>query len=161
MTEDRIITAVEVTSGEKSDGKYLKGLVQSTKSNGIELTEIIAGRAYSPKENLEYLKEEKILAITKLNPVISNGNRKDDKFEYVNDADMVMCQAGELSYRKNYENKKYMHKNTRGQKNDRIRFYFDIRKCKKCCLRNHYLKEGAKTKSYTITLLSEVHKQQK
>ena len=34
MTEDRIITAAVVTSGEKNDGKQLSGLVEKSKAAG-------------------------------------------------------------------------------------------------------------------------------
>ena len=37
MTEERIITAATVTSGEKHDGKQLKELVEKSREAGIEV----------------------------------------------------------------------------------------------------------------------------
>ena len=52
ITEERVITAVEVTTGEVSDGKYLTTLVEKSKNNAIEVKEILADAAYSSKDNL-------------------------------------------------------------------------------------------------------------
>lgn len=53
ITEERVITAIEVTTGEVSDGKYLTTLVEKSKNNAIEVKEILADAAYSSQENLE------------------------------------------------------------------------------------------------------------
>ena len=53
MTKERIVTALEVTSGEAPDGKYLPSLVEKTKEAGVEVKEVIGDKAYSGKENLE------------------------------------------------------------------------------------------------------------
>ena len=47
MTEERIITAATVTSGEKHDGKQLKELVDKSRAVGIEVDTIIGDAAYS------------------------------------------------------------------------------------------------------------------
>lgn len=46
MTEDRIITAVTITSGEKADGNYLQELVEKSIENGVEVDGAIADKAY-------------------------------------------------------------------------------------------------------------------
>ena len=53
ITEERVITAIEVTTGEVSDGKYLTTLVEKSKNNAIGVKEILADAAYSSQENLE------------------------------------------------------------------------------------------------------------
>lgn len=49
MTEERIITAAVVTSGEKGDGPELPKLLKISQENGIEVDTIIGDAAYSGK----------------------------------------------------------------------------------------------------------------
>lgn len=162
MTEDSIITAVRVTTREKVDGKSLGELVEMTKRNGVEVKEVIGDRAYSSWENLEYLNKNGINAIARLNPVISNGKiRENNKFEYVKDADMMMCPAGHLSYKKNFQDRSLRCNSKKGKINNVMRYFFDIKKCKQCDLKDGCYKDGAKSKSYVVTLLSDLHKKQK
>jgi len=157
MTEDRIITAIEITSGEAPDGKYLKNLIEKSKKNGIEVAEVLGDKAYAGKENLEYAKEEAIKIISRMNPVISNGNRTgDDGFEYIKDADMVKCPMGHLCIRKSRTGKK-----NGTTKNQAMKYYFDIEKCKECKLMGQCYKKNAKSKTYSISILSDTHKEQK
>src|SRR5471030_1486155 len=58
MTEERIITAAVVTSGEKGDGPELPKLLQISQNNGIEVDTVIGDAAYSGKENLELTAEQ-------------------------------------------------------------------------------------------------------
>jgi len=51
MTEERIITAAVITSGEKSDGKELAKLVQKSRDAGMEVKTVIGDKAYSEKKN--------------------------------------------------------------------------------------------------------------
>ena len=50
MTEERIITAAVVTSGEKGDGLELPALLEVSQENGFEVDTIIGDAAYSGKE---------------------------------------------------------------------------------------------------------------
>lgn len=50
MSDERIITAAIVTTGEKSDGHYLKELVKKSKETGMEVGTVIGDTAYSGKE---------------------------------------------------------------------------------------------------------------
>ena len=45
-------------------------------------------------------------------------------------------------------------------KNQEITYYFDIEKCKVCPLREGCYKEGAKSKTYSMTIKSTEHKEQ-
>ena len=54
MSEERIITAAVVTTGEKTDGKYLKELVEKSRQTGMELNTVIGYTAYSEKGNIDY-----------------------------------------------------------------------------------------------------------
>jgi transposase len=155
MTEERIITAAVVTSGEKGDGPELPKLLEISQKNGIEVERIIGDSAYSGKENLALMNGQDIKVVAKLNPTITQGFRKkEDKFDYNKDADMFVCPAGHLAIRKARQGKK-----NRG-KNQADTYYFDVEKCKVCPLRENCYKPGAKTKTYAVTIRSNLHRQQ-
>lgn len=68
MTEDRIITAATITSGEAFDGKELPSLVEKSRTAGIPVDEVIADTAYSTLDNLKDAKARGYKLISKLNP---------------------------------------------------------------------------------------------
>ena len=70
MTEEEIITAIEVTAGNEDDGKQLPSLVDKTKDQQITIEEVLADTAYSRKDNLSYLQKEKIKASIPQNPYL-------------------------------------------------------------------------------------------
>jgi transposase len=155
MTEERIITAAVVTSGEKGDGPELPKLLEISLENGIDVDTVIGDAAYSGKENLKLTREQGIKVVAKLNPSISQGFRKDeDKFDYNKDADMFVCPAGHLAIRKARQGKKNIGEN---QVNT---YYFDVEKCKTCPLKDGCYKEGAKSKSYSVSIKSDLHQDQ-
>lgn len=155
MTEERIITAATITSGEKTDGKELPKLVQKSKAAGIQIESVIGDMAYSEKKNIEAAKEGDYELIAKLNPIITQGNRrKEDEFEFNKDAGMYQCKAGHLAIHK------YLDKRKTEGKNPRMTYFFDIEKCKRCPYKAGCYKEGAKKKTYTETLVCDSHSEQ-
>lgn len=157
MTEERIITAAVVTSGEKGDGPELPMLLKMSVENGIKVDTVIGDAAYSGKENLNLKNKEelRVKIVAKLNPSITQGSRKEeDKFDYNKDADMFVCPAGHLAIRKARQGKK-----DRG-KNQADTYYFDIDRCKTCSLRDGCYKPGAKSKTYAVTIKSTTHQEQ-
>jgi hypothetical protein len=157
MAEERIITGLEVTTGEAPDGGYLKKLVHQSEKNGVKVEEVTGDTAYSSKDNLEYAKEKKIKLISKLNPVISNGTGQAAKgFTYNKDADAFQCPDGNLPVRKAVTGKK-----NDADRNQSMKYYFDIEKCKICPRKDGCYQDGAKSKTYSVTILSEAHKEQK
>lgn len=157
MTEERIITAATITSGEKTDGKELPKLVQKSKAAGIQIESVIGDMAYSEKTNIEAAKKGGYELIAKLNPVITQGNRrKEDEFEFNKDAGMYQCKAGHLAIHKYFDKRKKDKKN----KNPRMVYFFDIEKCKCCPYRDGCYKEGAKKKTYTETIICDSHSEQ-
>lgn len=155
MSEERIITAAVVTSGDKGDGPILPELISQSQNNGIAVDTVIGDAAYSGKKNLELAKQKNIQIVAKLNPCISQGTRKkEEEFEYNKDADMFVCPAGHMAIRKAIQGKKNVGKNRV------ITYYFDVEKCKNCPLKKGCYKEGAKTKTYSITTKSEIHQAQ-
>ncbi|WPU91537.1 IS1182 family transposase [Mucilaginibacter sabulilitoris] len=155
MTEERIITAAVVTSGEKGDGPELPQLLEISQKNGIEVEAIIGDTAYSGKDNLKIATEQDIKIVAKLTPAISQGTRKEeDKFDYNKDAGMFVCPAGHLAIRKAREGKKNV------GKNQSYLYFFDVEKCKICPLKDGCYKPGAKTKTYSVTIKSTTHQEQ-
>lgn len=155
MTEERIITAAVITSGEKGDGPELVKLLEISQENGIQVDTIIGDAAYSGKQNLEFTTQKDIKVVAKLNPSITQGFRRDeDRFDYNKDADMFVCPAGHLAIRKARQGKK------NDGKNQVDTYYFDVEKCKVCPLRENCYKPGAKTKTYSVSIKSELHQQQ-
>ena len=165
MTPESIIVAAAVTSGEAPDGEYLVPLVEQAKQNGLEVESAIADAAYASKENLEALKGD-VQVIAPINPIISQGQRKgiDTGFHYNKDADTYVCPAGELAKYKEYQKPKERKVDANGKvvqrfKNGKMRYDFDVRKCRECPLRDGCYK-GGKYKTYTVTILSDTHKEQ-
>jgi len=155
MSDERIITGAVITTGEKSDGKYLKELLEKSEEAGMKVEEILADAAYSGKDNIELTKEKEIKLISKLNPIISKGLRKkEDEFEYNKDAGMFVCPAGHIAKRKARTGKKNQ------KKNQTTKYYFDIEKCKRCSKREGCYKKGAKSRTYSVTIKSEAHRKQ-
>ena len=73
----------------------------------MKVNTVIGDAAYSEKANIEYTKEEKIALVAKLNPILTQGPRKEeDKFEFNKDAGMFVCKAGHLATRKARTGKK-------------------------------------------------------
>lgn len=155
LTEERIITAAVVTSGEKGDGPQLPALIEQSQKNGIQVDAVIGDGAYSGKENLKNANKNNIKIIAKLNPAVSKGTRKEeDKFEFNKDAGMFICPAGHLAIRRAKQGAK--DKST----NQVYTYYFDVEKCKHCSSKKGCYKEGAKSKSYSIKINSEEHSEQ-
>ncbi|MYL47035.1 IS1182 family transposase [Virgibacillus halodenitrificans] len=153
VTKERIITAASVTTGEKSDGKYLKTLVNKSRAAGMDVDTVIGDTAYSGTDNLTFAQQEgNFQFITKLHPVITNGKRnEDDGFEFNKDADMFACPAGHLAVRKRIKRRK-----AGDNRNHQMSYYFDVGKCKKCPLQAGCY-NGTKIKSYSVTVKAAVH----
>ena len=159
MSDERIITAAIVTSGEKHDGKQLEELVNKSREAGMEVEEVIGDAAYSEKENIELANEDNNFTLySKLSRTVSEGNkRKVDGFFYNKDAGMYVCPQGHMAIRKAMNGKK---KHLAEGKTMVEVHYFDIEKCKICPLKGTCYKEGANSKSYSISIKSNTHSEQ-
>ena len=155
MSEERIITAATITTGEKNDGKQLETLIEKSIEAGIEVETVIGDAAYSEKGNIEYTNTNEIKLVSKLNPSVTQGYRKrEDEFEFNKDAGMYVCKAGHLAIRKARQGKKGV------AVNQTDTYYFDIEKCKHCHYKEGCYKEGAKSKSYSVSIKSDEHTEQ-
>jgi len=152
MSEERIITAATITTGEKNDGKQLQILIEKSAEAGMEIETVIGDAAYSEKDNIQYSKEKGIFLVAKLNPLITQGGRKkEDEFEFNKDAGMYVCKAGHMAIRKARQGKKGVGKNQTDT------YYFDVEKCKRCPFKEGCYKEGSKSKTYSVTIKSNEH----
>ncbi|MQS53644.1 IS1182 family transposase [Companilactobacillus mishanensis] len=155
MTDERIITAAIVSSGEKGDGRFLQDLLDQTRLRKVQIKEVIGDRAYSGKENIEASINDHYALISRLLPTISNGVRKqEDLWDFNKDAGMFVCPAGHMAI------KKYKIVKHNSTVNEVMKYYFDIEKCKACPLRDGCYKAGAKSKSYSVSIKSKVHEKQ-
>lgn len=155
MSEERIITAAVITTGEKNDGKQLETLIEKSVEAGMNVETVIGDAAYSEKENIKYSKENEIKLVSKLNPLITQGNRKkEDEFDFNKDAGMYVCKAGHMAIRKARTGRKNVGKNQVDT------YYFDIEKCKRCPFKDGCYKEGAKSKTYSVSIKSTEHTEQ-
>ena len=154
MSEERIVTAATVTTGEKNDGKQLKTLIKKSIKAGMEVEFVIGDTAYSEKGNIEYANQNEIKLVAKLNPSVTQGFRsKEDEFEFNKDAGMYVCKAGYMAIRKG--------KRKKGEgRNQVYKYYFDIEKCKHCPFKEGCYKEGAKSKTYSVSIKSYEHTEQ-
>ncbi|MFS0725016.1 IS1182 family transposase [Paenibacillus sp. 1P07SE] len=155
MSEERIITAATITTGEKSDGKQLQPLIEKSIAAGVTVKTVIGDTAYSEKDNLIYTKKNHMELVSRLNPQITQGGRKkEDEFEFNKDAGMYVCKAGHMAIRKARQGKKDTGKNQTDT------YYFDVEQCKRCPLKAGCYKEGAKSKTYSVTIKSGAHAEQ-
>ena len=91
MTEERVITAATITTGEKNDGKELETLITKSQKAGIKVKTIICDSAYSEKGNIEFANRNNIKLVSKLNPSVTQGFRKkEDEFQFNKDAGMYV-----------------------------------------------------------------------
>lgn len=158
MCPERLITAAIVTSGDKSDSVYTKDLIEQSKINGYEVETLIGDGAYSSKSDLEYGKNNDIKIVSKLNTNVYLGcdhNRKCRGFTFNKDAGMYVCTAGHMAIRKVSNGGK-----KDAKKRKMYTYHFDINKCKSCPLRDGCYKEGAKSKTYTYVIPSNIHQEQ-
>ncbi|WP_212974202.1 transposase, partial [Bacillus sp. J14TS2] len=155
MSEERIITAATLTTGEKNDGKQLETLIEKSMEAGMDVETVIGDAAYSEKGNIEYTSEKEMELVAKLNPSVTQGYRKkEDEFEFNKDAGMYVCKAGHMAIRKARQGKKSV------STNQTDTYYFDVEKCKVCPFREGCYKPGAKSKSYSVSIKSDEHSEQ-
>ena len=155
MTEERIITAAVVTSGEKHDGKQLPQLVAKSQAAGMNVEAVVGDMAYSEKVNLKLAKAQGFQLVSRMNPLVTQGVRRhEDRFEFNKDAGMYVCKAGHLAIRKAVQGKKGI------GANQVMTYYFEVARCRSCPLSQGCYKAGAKTKTYSVSLKSQPHAEQ-
>ncbi len=82
-------------------------LINKSVQAGIDVKTIIGDAAYSEKSNISYTQANEMELVSKLNPMVTQGNRKkEDEFQFNKDAGMYVCKAGYMAIRKARQGKK-------------------------------------------------------
>ncbi len=144
MTDERLICAVEVTTGRSADTKELPSLIEKSEASGVQVEEVLGDKAYSSQDNIDYCEGKNIKLLSRLNTVVSNGKHRDDEFVYNKDAACFQCPEGHLATRCDVTDGKF--------KNQHYRYSFSMKTCRKCPRYQTCCKPGMKTKTYTITI---------
>ena len=147
MTDERLISGIEVTDGGEQDVNHLIAVTEQSRNNGVRVNEIVGDMAYVSKGNLEYCKAIGVELIAKTNSAVAaSAKPREDGFEYNKDAKIMQCPTGELAL------------NTRTQKakngNRYCIYYFNKSTCDKCPRKESCKTGKSKTRSYCITLFS-------
>jgi len=126
--------------------------VKKSEQSGIEVSDIIGDTAYSEKENIGYAQENNINLVSKLSKTVTHqqSNRTNpNTFEFNKNAQMYVCQAGHMSFKKTSTRPKKHAKYGTGTVES---YHYDVEKCKSCPFKEGCYKEGAKD----VTLLSHL-----
>jgi len=151
MTDERLISAIEVTTGRAADTKELEKLVETSEANGVEVSEVLGDKAYSSKDNIDYCDSKGISLVSRLNTVVTNGNSRDDEFVFNKDAGTMQCPEGHLAMRCEIREGKY--------DNQYYTYVFSIKKCKKCP-RCGTCYKGGKSKTHSVTVTGNTRQKQ-
>jgi len=149
MTEERIITGIEVTSGEAPDGKQLPVLLEKSQSIGIVVKEVVGDMAYVSDDNLDICTEKGVTLFAKTNSAVAAAAiaSLDEGFCFNKDAGLLQCPAGELAMR--------ISKKTAENGNTYRNYFFSKVKCQKCPMCERCRIGKSKAKCYNITQPSE------
>ena len=155
MTEERIITGIEVTHGGESDCNQLPALLEKSIENGVEVKEAVGDMAYVSENNLDVCEEKGVTLYARTNTAVAAAaaTTLDEGFCFNKDAGLLQCPAGELAMR--------VEKRAAENGNTYLRYIFSKRKCKICPLQEQCRvgKSKAKEWSYSITQPSEKNRQ--
>ncbi len=152
MSEDRIITGIEVTDGSKPDGVQLPALLEKSKQNGVPVSEIIGDMAYVSDDNLAVCKDNDVELYARTNTAVAvaANTQLDKDFNYNKDAHMMQCPAGHLAMR--VEKRKAANGNTY------FNYCFSVKKCKKCPMRDVCRVGKSKCHTYSVTQVDDIHR---
>lgn len=152
MSEDRVITGIEVTDGGRPDGAQLPALLEKSKRNGVSVEEIVGDMAYVSDDNLEVCENNNVTLYAKTNSAVAAAanNSLDNGFSYNKDAHMLQCPAGHLAMRA--EKRKAANGNTY------YNYCFSAKKCKNCPLRDECRVGKSKGHTYSVTHINDAHK---
>ncbi len=152
MSEDRIITGIEVTDGSRPDGIQLPNLLEKSNKNGVTVKEIVGDMAYVSDDNLEICENNNVTLYAKTNSAVAAAanNELDNGFSYNKDAHMMQCPADHLAMR--------VEKQNAANGNTYYNYCFSVKKCRNCPLRNECRARKSKCHTYSITHVDAAHK---
>jgi transposase len=125
LTDEKIITAVNVYNGAYVDGTDTKSLIEHTLNANIDIKEFYGDKAYFRKHILDEIKE---INATAYIPVSETVYRIDEsKYTYNKDSDEWYCDGGNKTV-----DKKKKKRIKSGQEYEYYRYYFQKDCCKNC-----------------------------
>ncbi len=143
-TDERIITAVDVHSGEYVDGTGFNSLLERTEGTGIKADTLTGDKAYFRKDILDKLKEKEIESVIPVNA--STYRIDEEKFSYNKDSDQWFCRQGNCTIRKR--------RNVKQRNGKPFAYYtytFDKKLCKECPYREECMGHAKGGKSFQIS----------
>ena len=145
-TDERIITAVDVHSGEYVDGAEFEALIEKTKESGINVMEVYGDKAYFRKDILDTIKENEAEAYI---PVSASAYKIDEEmYSYNKDSDEWFCFAGNHTVKKERKTTK-----RRGKDYNFLCYTFDKTQCTDCPHRDKCLgKSKGKARKLRVSL---------
>ena len=146
MTADeRIITSIDVYSGDYVDGREFSKLLEQTIESGVSVTELYGDKAYFRKDILDLLESKKIEGYI---PVSASVYKIDEElFSYNKDSDQWFCFMGNNTV----SCKKTITGNGRGDKYETFIYTFDKVQCVNCPHRDECMK-GKKAKARKLSV---------
>jgi transposase len=154
MSEEGIIVAATISTGETYDGDYLPELIEKAQSiEGIQVVAVTGDAAYSEKDNIEYCEGSEILLASKLSKNVTDTNEKNSSsFRYNKDADMYVCKQGHMAIRKANGG------SSKGKYDTKVvTYFFDTENCRICPHKEGCYKDGAKSKSFSVKKKQRAH----
>lgn len=113
---------------------------------------IIGNSAYSEENNLKYCNENNIKNVSKLSSIVTRNRKENDEFEFNKDAGMYVCKAGHMAIKKAHQKGNKYNNYTEVDN-----YFFDVEKCKRCPFKEGCYKDGAKSKTYNVTIKKDIH----
>lgn len=124
-TDERIITAVDVHSGEYVDGTEFHELLERTEQAGVKVEAVTADKAYFRKDILDELEQKKIESVIPISACAYKVN--EELYAYNKDSDEWFCRIGNRTVSKTKRTRKVDGKTYRN-----FIYLFDKEGCKNC-----------------------------
>ena len=152
MSDDRIITGLEITDGSKPDGVQLPILLGKSQKNGAIVKEIVGDMAYVSDDNLAFCEEHNAELYAKTNSAVAAAANAqlEEGFSYSKDSHMMQCPVGHLAVR--------VEKRNASNGNTYYNYCFSTKKCKSCPMRENCKVGKSKRHTYSVTSANDAHK---
>ncbi|MBE7725254.1 hypothetical protein DWX59_26260 [Enterocloster aldenensis] len=163
MSRERILTAAVFTSGNTIDGYKMEKLVCGSRENGMKARQVVADSAYGDGPNLRYAKQqgkegeknpEPLDLVAPLMVSETHETKVKEEFEYNKDAGMYICPNGHMSTEEKHRKAGV---SKEGKERTAVDTYcFDKRNRKYCPKKEGCYKEGAKSRTYSISIRNQL-----
>ena len=145
ITDERIITAVDVHSGEYVDGTEFHDLLEKTEKAGVKAEAVTGDKAYFRKDILDELEQKKIESIIPISAVAYHID--EDFFSYNKDSDEWFCRIGNRTIKK----KQKLREMKPGERFLYFTYTFDKNGCKDCPHREECMGRASGGRRLTIS----------